>query len=126
MFDLQPVSFSKKVKESVKGAVKFINAFEDTVAKAAARKDIDTVVCGHIHKPEIRQIQVDEKQVTYLNSGDWIENLTSLEYNQGEWKIFNYRTDFVEPLEAAEVDHEQMVDVETKELFNNILADFHT
>jgi UDP-2,3-diacylglucosamine pyrophosphatase LpxH len=126
VFDLQPVSFSKKVKESVKGAVKFINAFEDTVAKAAAHKDIDTVICGHIHKPEIRQILVDAKQVTYLNSGDWIENLTALEYNQGEWKIFNYRTDFIEPLETAEVEHEQMVDVETKELFNNILADFHT
>jgi UDP-2,3-diacylglucosamine pyrophosphatase LpxH len=126
IFDLQPVSFSKKVKESVKGAVKFINAFEDTVAKAAARKDIDTVICGHIHKPEIRQIQVDDKEVTYLNSGDWIENLTALEYNQGEWRIFNYRTDFIEPLESVEVEHEQMVDVETKELFNNILADFHT
>ncbi len=126
LFDLQPVSFSKKVKESVKGAVKFINAFEDTVAKAAAHKDIDTVICGHIHKPEIRQIQVDAKQVTYLNSGDWIENLTALEYNQGEWKIFNYRTDFIDSPEGVEPEHEQMVDVKTKELFNNILADFHT
>jgi hypothetical protein len=48
------------------------------------------VVCGHIHQPEIRNIVTEEGKVTYLNSGDWIENLTSLEYNKGEWKIFTF------------------------------------
>ena len=123
-FDLKPVSFSKKVKESVKGAVKFINAFEDTVATVAARKEIGTVVCGHIHKPEIRTINIGNQTVTYLNSGDWIENLTSLEYNEGEWRIFNFRNDFVDLSDDTESDHENMVDVKVKDLFNNMLVDF--
>ncbi len=124
-FKLEPVSFSKKIKESVKGAVKFINAFEDTVASVAVRKGFDTVVCGHIHKPEIREIKVDANTVTYLNSGDWIENLSALEYNEGEWRIFNFRTDFIDHSENGEAEHEAMVDVEVKDLFNDMLVDFH-
>ncbi len=123
--NLKPVSFSKKIKESVKGAVKYINAFEGTVATAAARKGADFVVCGHIHKPEIRTIQVGQQTVNYLNSGDWIENLTSLEYNQGEWRIFNFRNDFVDQPESVITDHEKMIDFKVKDLFNNMLVEFH-
>ena len=123
--DFEPVSFSKRIKESVKGAVKFINAFEDTVANAAARKQIETVVCGHIHKPEMRTIQIENQTINYLNSGDWIENLTSLEYNQGEWRVFNFRNDFVEQPDSADTDLETMVDVKVKDLFNNMLVEFH-
>ena len=124
LFNFEPVSFSKKIKASVKGAVKFINAFEDTVAVAAARKGIETAVCGHIHKPEIRAIKVGNQTVNYLNSGDWIENLTSLEYNEGKWKIFNFRSDFVDLSDGVASDHENMVDVKVKDLFNNMLVDF--
>ena len=121
---VKPVSFSKRIKESVKGAVKYINAFEDTVSAAAIRKGADTVICGHIHKPEIRRISLGEQSVNYLNSGDWIENLTSLEYNNGKWRIFNYRTDFVEQQDSVDLDFEKIVDAETKELFNNMLVEF--
>lgn len=123
--NLKPVSFSKKIKESVKGAVKYINAFEDTVATAAARKGADFVVCGHIHKPEIRTIKVGQQTVNYLNSGDWIENLTSLEYNEGEWRIFSFRNDFVDQPETVIADHEKMIDFKVKDLFNNMLVEFH-
>jgi len=124
LFKFEPVSFSKKIKASVKGAVKFINAFEETAAVIAARKGIDTIVCGHIHHPEMRMIQVEDHSVNYLNSGDWIENLTSLEFNNGQWKIFNYRTDFVEQPEVATADFETLVDTEVKELFKNMLFEF--
>lgn len=121
-FNMKPVSFSKKIKESVKGAVKYINAFEDTAANVAARKGINTIVCGHIHHPEMRTIQADDHSVDYLNSGDWIENLTSLEFNEGQWRIFNYRKDFVEqPYDAVT---EEMVDTEVKQLFKNMLVEF--
>ena len=63
--------------------------------------------------------------MTYLNSGDWIENLSSLEYNEGEWRIFNYRKDFVDQPDSADSDHELMVDVKVKDLFNNMLVEFH-
>jgi len=122
--NFEPVSFSKKIKQSVKGAVKYINAFEDSAAIVAARKGIDYIVCGHIHHPEMRPIQVDNKIVHYLNSGDWIENLTSLEYNFGQWKIFNYRNDFVEQPDVVAADIEEIVDTEVKQLFKNMLLEF--
>ena len=121
---VKPVSFSKKIKESVKGAVKFVNAFETTVSSAAIRKGADTVICGHIHKPEIRSVQVGDQSVNYMNSGDWIENLSALEYKEGKWRLFNYREDFIEPLENADAEFEKIVDAEVKELFNNMLVDF--
>ena len=81
------ISLSKKVKNSVKSAVKFINHFEETAAEIAIRNGFDFVVCGHIHQPANRIIKTDNGEVTYLNSGDWVENCTALEYNQGEWRI---------------------------------------
>lgn len=121
-FNMEPVSFSKKIKESVKGAVKYINAFEDTAAKVAARKRIDSIVCGHIHHTEMRSIQIEDRSVDYLNSGDWIENLTSLEFDEGRWRIFNYRKDFVE--QPYDVVTEEIVDTEVKQLFENMLVEF--
>jgi len=124
LFKFKPVSFSKRIKASVKGAVKFINAFEETAAIIAARKGIDTIVCGHIHHPDMRTIKVEDSSINYLNSGDWIENLTSLEYNDKQWKIFNYRNDFVEEPEVTPADFESLVDTEVKELFKNMLFEF--
>lgn len=121
---LEPVSFSKKIKQSVKSAVKYINAFEDSAAIVAARKGIDYIVCGHIHHPEMRSIQVENGSVNYLNSGDWLENLTSLEYNGKKWKIFHYSTDFTEQSDASAADFDKMVDTEVKDLFNNLVVEF--
>ena len=121
--NFEPVSFSKRIKESVKGAVKYINAFEDSAAIVAARKGIDSIVCGHIHHPEMRPIKVGDQTVNYLNSGDWIENLTSLEYNLGQWKIFNYKKDFIEQPDVVP-EFEKMVDTEVKVLFKNMLFEF--
>lgn len=122
---LEPVSFSKKIKESVKGAVKYINDFEDSASIVAARKGIDCIVCGHIHHPDMRTIQVENGAVNYLNSGDWLENLTSLEYNNGQWKIFHYRNDFIEQPDSSVTDFEKMVDAGVKDLYNNLVFEFH-
>ena len=86
----EKMSFSKKVKAQFKDAVKFINSFEDTAAQLAAQNGYGYVVCGHIHQPEHRTITTEDGKVTYLNSGDWVENLTALEYVHKEWKIFKY------------------------------------
>ncbi|TVZ25865.1 UDP-2,3-diacylglucosamine pyrophosphatase LpxH [Gillisia sp. Hel_I_86] len=87
------LSLSKKIKNSVKSAVKFINDFEDIAADIAISNGYDYVICGHIHQPEIKTITKVEGEVQYLNSGDWIENLTSLEYNKGEWKLYYFMED---------------------------------
>jgi UDP-2,3-diacylglucosamine pyrophosphatase LpxH len=87
------LSFSKKVKNTVKGAVKFINDFEKTVCDIAAENRYDYVICGHIHHPEIKEMNTAHGKVVYMNSGDWIENLTALEYNDAAWTIYNYAND---------------------------------
>ena len=88
----EKMSFSQKVKSRFKDAVKFINQFEQTAADLAVEKNYSYVICGHIHQAEIREIQSTDKtgSVTYLNSGDWVESLTALEYHNHEWTIFNY------------------------------------
>jgi UDP-2,3-diacylglucosamine pyrophosphatase LpxH len=89
------MSFSQKIKARFKDAVKFINQFEQTAADLAVEKAYSYVICGHIHHAEIRQMQSTEQtgSVLYLNSGDWVESLTSLEYNNGDWKVFKYHAD---------------------------------
>jgi UDP-2,3-diacylglucosamine pyrophosphatase LpxH len=96
------ISLSKKVKNTVKGAVKFINNFESTVCDIAAENNYDYVICGHIHHPEIKTVNAQHRQVTYMNSGDWIENLTALEYSNSKWKVYNYHEDPV--AQAIDVD----------------------
>ncbi|GHC50220.1 UDP-2,3-diacylglucosamine diphosphatase [Ulvibacter litoralis] len=83
-------SFSKKIKDSVKGAIKFINNFEQTAAELAIENDYEYVVCGHIHQPVIKRIDTLQGSCVYLNSGDWIENLTALEYNNERWILYSY------------------------------------
>jgi len=84
------LSFSKKIKDSVKTAVKFISDFEITSMELALDNEYDYVVCGHIHRPNIQEYSTERGKVTYLNSGDWIENLTALEFHDGEWSLFKY------------------------------------
>ena len=85
-----PKSFSKKIKNNIKNAVKFISDFENTAAELAIENDFDYVICGHIHAAVIRKIQTSQGQVTYMNSGDWVESLTALELVNGEWRIFDF------------------------------------
>lgn len=106
----EKMSFSKKVKEKFKDAVKFINQFEQTAADLAVEKKYSYVICGHIHQAEIREMTATDKSgsVLYLNSGDWVENLTSLEYHNGEWTIFKY-----DPVDfKADIDEEDHTDTE--------------
>jgi UDP-2,3-diacylglucosamine pyrophosphatase LpxH len=91
----EKISLSKRVKDSVKSAVKFINDFEKTAGDIAIENGYDYVVCGHIHHPEIKTITNDKGEVIYLNSGDWIENLSCLEYDGMNWRIYRYAEDKV-------------------------------
>lgn len=84
------MSFSKKIKNSVKKAVSWIGDFEQTAAELAIEKGYDYVICGHIHQPQKRVVETKDGNVTYLNSGDWVENLTALEYCNNDWVIYHY------------------------------------
>ena len=80
-------SLSQFLKLKVKKAVSIINAFETLMVREASRRGCDGVVCGHIHKSELKMI--DNK--IYANDGDWVESLTALvEHQNGELEIINW------------------------------------
>lgn len=112
-------SLSKKVKNSVKGAVKFINKFEETVVGIAFERKYKFVVCGHIHQPAIKKHSIKNKNIIYLNSGDWVENLTSLEYNNKKWTIYQHDNNLYE----EELVNDES-DLSAKELFQGMLKEF--
>ncbi|MET0759055.1 MAG: UDP-2,3-diacylglucosamine diphosphatase [Flavobacterium sp.] len=89
----EPYSFSKAIKASVKKAVKHISDFEKTATDLAIEKKYDFVICGHIHEPKIIRKVNKNGTTLYLNSGDWVENLTALEYNNKRWKLYRYAED---------------------------------
>lgn len=84
-------SYSKMIKDSVKKAVSHISNFETTAADVAIQKKCSYVICGHIHKPQIKEVINEYGKVMYLNSGDWIENLTALEYKKQKWSLYQYK-----------------------------------
>lgn len=91
LFGKEKRSFSKMIKDSVKKAVAFVSNFETTAAEIAIEKKYSYVVCGHIHKPQMKEITNERGKVMYLNSGDWVENLTALEYKKKKWSIYHYQ-----------------------------------
>jgi UDP-2,3-diacylglucosamine pyrophosphatase LpxH len=80
-------SFSKMTKDKVKSAVKFITDFERQLAYQAHSRGLKGVICGHIHKPEDKIIEIKNQPIHYLNCGDWIENNTWIEYSKNKFKL---------------------------------------
>ncbi len=87
LFDLPHWSLSSYLKHKAKSAVQYIGSFEDAVAQAARKAGVDAVVCGHIHRAEIRDIG----GVLYCNDGDWVESCTSLvEDMNGQLRLIDW------------------------------------
>lgn len=81
-------SISKLMKENIKSAVSFIGKFEDYLVNYAKNQGYDGVICGHIHQPDIKTIN----DIVYMNSGDWVENMTALvENHDGTFEIIYYK-----------------------------------
>jgi UDP-2,3-diacylglucosamine pyrophosphatase LpxH len=118
------ISLSKKIKNSVKTAVAFINNFEQTAAEIAIEKGYDYVICGHIHQPANRIISTAKGSVTYLNSGDWIENLTALEYENGEWTIYHYNEKDVSEGMAFKNTADSRAYLKNTQLFKTLVKEF--
>jgi UDP-2,3-diacylglucosamine pyrophosphatase LpxH len=118
------ISLSKRIKDSVKQAVKFINDFEKTASDIAISNGYDYVVCGHIHHPEIKKIKNEHGEVTYLNSGDWIENLTALEYSHGEWRIYRYSEDLY--AQSIKIPKRYRNNLDNDEIFKDLVNEFLT
>ena len=102
----EPYSLSKKIKSNVKSAVKFISNFESVCTELAIENKYDYVICGHIHEPKMETRKTDKGSTLYLNSGDWIENLTALEYNKKKWKLYKHEVNKVDVDEEYNFDRE--------------------
>jgi UDP-2,3-diacylglucosamine pyrophosphatase LpxH len=80
-------SLSQYLKLKVKNAVSYITSFEQALAAEARKKGLDGVICGHIHKPEIRDID----GILYCNDGDWVESLSALvEEASGQLRLVDW------------------------------------
>lgn len=86
----EKISLSKKVMQQFNKKVVKIDEFETMIAELAIEKEYSCVICGHIHQPSKRVITTEKGSVTYLNSGDWIEHLTALEYRDNDWHIHTH------------------------------------
>ena len=88
-------SLSAYLKYKVKNAVAHIGKFEESIAHYAAERDADGVICGHIHHPEMREIN----GILYVNDGDWVESCTALvEHQDGRLELLRW----IEPLESRQ------------------------
>lgn len=105
----EKISLSKRIKSSVKKAVKWISNFEETSAHLAIDQKFDYVICGHIHQPQNKTITKEGQSVKYLNSGDWVENCTALEYASGDWSIYTH------PVGNLKLVHNEIEDNEFEE-----------
>lgn len=110
-------SIAKRIKNGVKSAIKYINDFEKTAADLAIENGYDYVICGHIHQPKKEIYQNKQGKTTYLNSGDWVENLTALEYSFKRWKIYRYSYDKLSPFFADE----ELKSMNMNELISSII-----
>ncbi len=122
-FGKEKLSLSKKIKNSVKSAVKFIDNFEQTALQIAEQHDFDTVVCGHIHKPCIKKVEVNKRNIMYLNSGDWIENLTALECIHGQWKLYSYEESSLNIPEIHEKEKSSKIHLSHKVIFEQLIQE---
>jgi predicted phosphodiesterase len=97
-----------------------IDQFETLVGELAIEKKYDYVICGHIHQPQKRIISNKDGSVVYLNSGDWIEHLSALEYYHNDWHIYKYEESKMKGFNVKESDiyrmKPQVTDVMTDQI----------
>lgn len=122
VFKKGKLSLSKKIKNSVKSAVKFVNNFEQTAAAIAIDNQYDYVVCGHIHQPEMKEVETPKGKIMYLNSGDWIENLTALEYVNQAWRIYRFDDNDMLNMVVHDTNDDEL---NNNQLFDNLVEEFN-
>jgi UDP-2,3-diacylglucosamine pyrophosphatase LpxH len=101
-------SLSQWLKLKVKNAVNFIGEFEKTLVAEARRREVDGVICGHIHHAAIH----DKFGVRYLNCGDWVESCTAIgEHPDGRFEIITWTADMRWPIPAIDTPDEDEVEI---------------
>jgi UDP-2,3-diacylglucosamine pyrophosphatase LpxH len=111
----EKISLSKNVMQKVNESIIKIDQFETLIAELAIQKNYDYVICGHIHQPQKRVIANNNGSVVYVNSGDWVDHLTSLEYYQNDWHIYKYEESKMKTINVREMSR-NVTDVMTDEI----------
>ncbi len=105
-FGLPYWSLSAYLKQKVKKALNYVTDFEAAVAAEARRRGHHGVVCGHIHRAEMREID----GTLYCNDGDWVESRTALvEHFDGRLELLHWM-----PHSAVVVPRPEVLDLETE------------
>ena len=114
------LNFSKTIKSNVKTAVQYFANFEMKAAEVAQKNGYKYVVCGHIHTPKIESFNINGEEIIYMNSGDWLESLSSLEYADNKWSIYMHkRTE-----QEYKGDNDSRIEMTNKELYKDLIAEF--
>lgn len=108
-------SLSDNVKYNNEKRLKYIAKFEKVISDLAIENGYDYVICGHIHHPKLVHIETKHGNTTYLNSGDWVEHFTALEFQFKRWKVYHYANDKLSPFFIEE-------DIDDKDIKNLIAA----
>jgi UDP-2,3-diacylglucosamine pyrophosphatase LpxH len=110
LFGKPPYSFSQYIKSKVKSAVSPVAVYERQLTELAGIKNCTAILCGHTHKPAIKQID----EILYMNSGDWVESMTALtEDFNGNWQLIHYK-DLPEATRNLSLTMEQALDEEAE------------
>ena len=114
------LNFSKTIKSYVKNAVQYLGNFEELAAETAQKNGYKYVACGHIHSPTIKTLNVNGEDITYMNSGDWLESLSSLEFVNNKWSIYEH----TKSEDEFKKEEGERIEMTNKELFADLLAEF--
>jgi UDP-2,3-diacylglucosamine pyrophosphatase LpxH len=80
-------SLSAYLKYKTKQALSYLNDYELLLVDYCKRKKVDGVICGHVHHPDIKNID----DIVYMNDGDWVESMSALvEHMNGKWEIIHW------------------------------------
>ena len=112
------LSRAHRLREHPEESARFIRRFEKTTSEIAIQNGCEYVVCGHLHIPGKQWIETPSGKTLYLNSGDWVENLTALEYNFKRWKLYRYDQDKLSPFYVDE----DLKDMDIDELLSSLVS----
>ncbi|WP_339682618.1 UDP-2,3-diacylglucosamine diphosphatase [Gimesia maris] len=121
-------ALSSAVKSQVKHLMRFISDYEKKLADHARLKRCEGIICGHIHAPNI----LDIDGINYCNTGDWVEHCSALiEYSDGELEIVFFDQE-IEPVQkpvpqtrSERIRQEPFVDAEVPGLISRFWKKCH-
>jgi UDP-2,3-diacylglucosamine pyrophosphatase LpxH len=113
-----PVSATGKPAGHPEKSSVFVQRFENAVSDFAIRNGIAYVICGYLHRAQKKWMETPKGKTLYMNCGDWVENLTALEYNFKRWKLYRYDEDKLSPFYADE----DLKEMDINDLISSIMA----